>query len=191
MKVIRAHNVVLRDSTISRDMIRPTMSNLASRFLAITALLAATAHGQTSTGQIAIAVFDASGAVVPNATITLTGSETGELVRTLTTDTSGSANAPLLRPGAYTITVTLQGFKRLERTGIILRVDDALALRFTLEPGGVTESVSVSAQAELLEERTHSVGQVVDENTMQRRPLNGRNYLQLGNLTAGAVPISR
>ena len=76
------------------------MRNLASGFLAIAALLAATAHGQTATGQIAITVFDPSGAVVPNANVTLTGSETGELVRTLTTHTSGSANAPLLRPGA-------------------------------------------------------------------------------------------
>jgi hypothetical protein len=159
--------------------------------MTVAALSAMLAHSQTSTGQIVITVLDPSGAVVPNATVTLTGSETGELARTLTSDESGAVIAPLLRPGAYTIAVTASGFKRLERTGVILRVDDALALRLTLEPGGVNESISITAQAELLEERTHSVGQVVDDRTMQQLPLNGRNYLQLGNLTAGAVPNSR
>ncbi|MEZ5355699.1 MAG: carboxypeptidase regulatory-like domain-containing protein [Bryobacteraceae bacterium] len=146
---------------------------------------------QTSTGQIAVTVLDPTGAVVPGATVTLTGSDTGELVRTLTTDELGTATAPLLRPGAYTVAATHEGFKRLERSGVTLRVADALSLRLTLEPGGVTESISVTAQAELLEERTHSVGQVVDDRTMQQLPLNGRNYLQLGNLTAGAVPNTR
>ncbi|MCC6538199.1 MAG: TonB-dependent receptor [Bryobacterales bacterium] len=77
------------------------------------------------------------------------------------------------------------------RTGIVLRVDDALNLRLTLEPGAVSDSVSVVAAAELLEERSSTVGQVVDEKTMQQLPLNGRNYLQLGNLSAGAVPNTR
>ncbi|MBL8217065.1 MAG: TonB-dependent receptor, partial [Bryobacterales bacterium] len=165
------------------------------RRLAVNAILllalAAVASAQTSTGQIAVTVFDSSGAVVPGATVVIAGSDTGELVRTLTTDAAGTAIAPLLRPGAYTVTTTAQGFKKLERSGILLRVDDALSLRLTLEPGGVTESIRVTAEAELLEERTHSVGQVVDDRTMQQLPLNGRNYLQLGNLTAGAVPNTR
>ncbi|MEZ5355984.1 MAG: TonB-dependent receptor [Bryobacteraceae bacterium] len=167
------------------------MGSSTIRILSAAILFAAALSAQTSTGQIAVTVLDPSGAVIPNAAITLTGSDTGELVRTLSTDESGSATAPLLRPGAYTVSVTSEGFKRLERKGITLRVDDALSLRLTLEPGGVTESISVTAQAELLEEKTHSVGQVVDDRTMQQLPLNGRNYLQLGNLTAGAVPNSR
>ncbi|MBK5295427.1 MAG: TonB-dependent receptor, partial [Acidobacteriia bacterium] len=152
---------------------------------------AAIAPAQTSTGQISVTVFDPSGAVVPGAAIQLTGSDTGELVRTLVANESGTATAALLRPGAYTVTVSREGFKRLERSGINLRVDDAIALRLTLDPGMVSESISVVAQAELLEQTTHSVGQVVDDRTMQQLPLNGRNYLQLGNLTAGAVPNSR
>jgi hypothetical protein len=167
------------------------MGYLSSRLAILVAICAALGHSQTSTGQIAVTVFDSSGAVVPGAAVTFTGSETGEIARTLETDEAGSAVAPLLRPGAYTVTVTAQGFKRLERSGVTLRVDDALSLRLTLEPGGVTESISVTAQAELLQERTHSVGQVVDDRTMQQLPLNGRNYLQLGNLTAGAVPNTR
>jgi hypothetical protein len=149
------------------------------------------ATAQTSTGQIWVTVLDSSGAVVPEASVQLTGADTGELVRTLVTNEIGTATAALLRPGAYTVTVTREGFKRLERKGLNLRVDDAISLRLTLEPGGVTESISVTAQAELLEQTTHSVGQVVDDRTMQQLPLNGRNYLQLGNLTAGAVPNTR
>jgi hypothetical protein len=136
-------------------------------------------------------VMDSTGATVPGAQVVLSGTDTGELVRTLLTGETGTAVAPLLRPGAYTVTVTKEGFKKHERRGVSLRVDDALLLRVTLEPGGVTESISVTAQAEMVEQTTHSVGQVVDDRTMQQLPLNGRNYLQLGNLTAGAVPNTR
>jgi len=146
---------------------------------------------QTSTGQISVTVLDSTGAIVPGARVRLIGSDTGELVRTLETGEAGSATAALLRPGAYTVDVTRDGFKRLERSGITLRVDDALALRLVLEAGGVTESITVLAQAEMLQEKSHSVGQVVDDRTMQQLPLNGRNYLQLGNTAAGAVPNTR
>ena len=161
------------------------------RVLAAFALCVAAVLAQTSTGQISIEVTDSSGALVPGARLRLVGSKTGEVVRTLVSNDTGSAVAALLRPGAYTVEVTKEGFKRLERSGIDLRVDDVLNLRLTLEPGGVTESVTITAEAELLEEKTHSVGQVVDDRTMQQLPLNGRNYLQLGNLTAGAVPNTR
>src|SRR5713226_3610626 len=155
--------------------------------LAITAPLAA----QTSTGQIQVTVLDPTAASVPGARVQIVGEETGDMVRSLDTDETGTATAPLLRPGTYRIAVTKEGFKRLERPGVVLRVDDVLDVRVTLEPGGTTESVTVTAQVELVESKTHSVGQVVDDRTMQQLPLNGRNYLQLGNLTAGAVPNTR
>ena len=88
------------------------MGYLVSRLVISAVLCAAFCYAQTSTGQIAITVFDPTGAVIPNAAVTLTGSETGEVVRTLETDGAGSAIAPLLRPGPYTVTVTVQGFKR-------------------------------------------------------------------------------
>jgi hypothetical protein len=161
------------------------------KLLSIIALAGLTASAQTSTGQITVTVLDPSGAVVPATEVRLYGADTGELVRTLQTDQSGSATAALLRPGNYRMEAVKEGFKRLERSGITLRVDDVLAIRLTLQPGGVTESINVTAQAEQLEATTHSVGQVVDDRTMQELPLNGRNYLQLGNLTAGAVPNTR
>lgn len=161
------------------------------RIVVLVLVLASVAWAQTSTGQITGTVFDPTGAVVPGATVRISGSETGELVRTLETGAQGSFTAPLLRPGSYTIDVSKTGFKRFLRSDVALRVDEVLTLRLSLEPGAVSESITITAQAELLEEKTHSVGQVVDERTLQQLPLNGRNYLQLGNLTAGAVPNTR
>src|SRR5262249_43940747 len=139
------------------------------------------ALAQTSTGAIDGIVVDSSGAAVPGAHIRLLGTETGEVVRELTSVSDGTFAAPLLRPMAYTVEVTAQGFKKLMRPGIVLRVDDALNLRLALEIGAMTDAVTVSATVDLLEETTNTVGQTVDERTMQQLPLNGRNYLQLGN----------
>lgn len=154
-------------------------------------LAAAVAVAQTSTGTINGTVFDSAGAVVPGAQVRLIGTETGELARELTSGDEGAFVAALLRPSIYTIEVTAPGFKKLVRSGIVLRVDDSLTLRLPLEIGLAAESVQVTANAELLEERSNTVGQTVEERTIQQLPLNGRNYLQLGNLTAGAVPNTR
>jgi hypothetical protein len=154
-------------------------------------MCAVTLHAQTSTGQITGTVFDSTGAVIPGARVDLIGADTGDLVRSLSTNAFGAFAAPLLRPGNYIVEVTMQGFKKLVRSDIALRVDDVLSLRLTLEPGTATESITVAASAELLEERTSSMGQVVEERTIQQLPLNGRNYLQLGLLSAGAVQSDR
>jgi hypothetical protein len=146
---------------------------------------------QTSTGAIAGSVQDPSGAVIVGADVRIVGSDTGEIARVLQTNEEGSFTAPLLRPGRYTVEVSYAGFKTLSRTGLALRVDEVATLLLTLEPGGVNEQVTVTAEAPLLEQSTHTVGQVVDSDTILQLPLNGRNYLQLGNLTAGAVPNSR
>jgi hypothetical protein len=154
-------------------------------------LVAVKVSGQTSTGSILGVVSDSSGGVVPSATIRIIGTDTGAVARELTSSADGSFAAPLLRPANYTVEVSATGFRRLVRSGIVLRVDDTLTLRLTIEPGTVTEAINVSAAAELLEERTNTVGQVIDDRSIQLLPLNGRNYLDLGNLTAGAVPSTR
>jgi len=146
---------------------------------------------QTSSGQITGSVVDSSGAVMPGVSVRLLGTETGEVVRELTTGPDGTFTAPLLRPSAYTVEATAAGFRKLVRTGVVLRVDEVLSLRLTLQPGEVSESISVTASAELLEQSTNTVGQVIDDKTMLQLPLNGRNYLQLGSLSAGAVPNTR
>ncbi len=151
-------------------------------------LSAALLPAQTSTGEIDIAVEDPSGAVVPKATIAITGSDTGNLVRTLTTGDRGLAEAPLLPPGAYDVAVSVPGFEKLVRRGIVLHVGDVLNLRLTLTPGSTTEEVTVVGQTPLLEEKSVTLGQVMEEREMVQLPLNGRNYLDLGRLAPGAIP---
>ncbi len=143
---------------------------------------------QTSTGQIDITIADSSGAVIPGAGITITGSDRGSLARTLRTNEAGLAEAPWLQPGVYDIAVTAAGFERLVRRGIVLRVGDILNLRLTLTPGSVTQEVTVTGQTPLLEEKSVTLGKVVEQAEMIQLPLNGRNYLELGRLAAGAIP---
>ncbi len=164
---------------------------MLKRLLVLFFTIAFAAMAQTSTGTITGTVLDSSGAVVPGATVNLVGTDTGDIARTLTTNAQGTFVAPLLRPSTYTVEVSAQGFKMLSRPGVALRVDDSLNLRLTLEPGALTESVTVSASAELVEVRNNTVGQVIDDRNIQQLPLNGRNYLDLGNLSAGAVPSTR
>ncbi|MCL5743695.1 MAG: carboxypeptidase regulatory-like domain-containing protein [Acidobacteria bacterium] len=143
---------------------------------------------QTSTGEIDITVLDPTGAVIPNTKITVTGSETGNLVRTVTTNQVGLAAAPLLPPGTYNIGVTATGFEGLSRKGIVLHVGDVLNLRLSLKTGNVSETVEVVGETPMLEEKSVTLGHVMEQKEMAQLPLNGRNYLDLGRLVAGTVP---
>jgi hypothetical protein len=127
--------------------------------LALVAILQA----QTSTGQIDVTVQDTSGAVVQGASITITGADTGNLARTLSTNDSGIAEAPLLQPGTYDVTVSVTGFERLLRRGIIVHVGDILNLRLTVTPGSATESITIVGETPLLEEKNVTLTQVMDE----------------------------
>jgi hypothetical protein len=160
----------------------------SSRLLIAALVFGLLLPAQTSTGEIDIIVQDSSGAVIPKAGVTITGSDTGNLARTLATNDTGLAEAPLLKPGAYDIAVTVTGFEKLLRRGITLRVGDVLSLRLTLTPGSTSESVTITGETPLLEEKSVTLGQVMEERQMVQLPLNGRNYLDLGRLAAGAVP---
>jgi hypothetical protein len=151
-------------------------------------ILGAMLPAQTSTGQIDITVQDPSGAVVPKAAITIVGSDTGNLARTLSTNESGLAQAPLLQPGNYDVAVSVAGFEKLVRRGIVVHVGDTLNLRLTLTPGSTTESITIVGETPLLEEKNVTLTQVMEEKQIVQLPLNGRNYLDLGRLAAGAVP---
>jgi hypothetical protein len=143
---------------------------------------------QTSTGEIDITVLDPSGAVVPNANIRVTGSDTGNLVRTVASNAEGLAAAPLLQPGTYDLSVAATGFETLLSRQIVLRVGDVLNLRLTLKAGSVNESVVVMGQTPMLEEKSTTLGQVIEHSVMVQLPLNGQSYLDLGRLAPGAIP---
>jgi hypothetical protein len=147
--------------------------------------VAAGAGAQEFRGTITGTVVDASGAVVPGATVTITNVARGTDVVVVTTDV-GYFQAPYLIPGSYRITVELSGFKKLVREGIELRVDDRLQLELPLEVGGAEEQVTVTAETPLLDTTTASIGQVIDPKRVAELPIpHGDPYALIG-LAAGA-----
>jgi len=126
--------------------------------------------------------------VIPKAAITLMGSDSGNLARTVSTNEAGLAEVPLLPPGSYDIAIMAAGFEKLVRRSIVVHVGDIVNLPLTLTPGSATQQFTVVGQTPLLEEKSVTLGQVMEERDIVQLPLHGRNYLDLGRLAAGAVP---
>ncbi len=146
------------------------------------------AWGQTTGSEVDVTVTDPSGALVPSATVQVVGALTGDVVRTITTDTNGFGAVPLLRPDTYNILVNATGFKKLIQPGVILNVGAVVHLDLKMQVGEAAQSVTVSEESPLLNTTTGTLDQIVDHETIEALPLNGRNYLQLGSLTAGTAP---
>ena len=139
-----------------------------------------------ATGQINGSVTDASGALLPGVTIDATNIATGA-VRTSVTGTDGLYTIPLLPPGDYTVKATLQGFRVSQRDGVRVTVTETARVAFELEVGQVTETITVTAEATLVETSNATHGIVIDEQKIVELPLNGRNFTQLGTLIPGVV----
>lgn len=131
-------------------------------------------------------VSDASGAVIPNATVKAVNVDTNITTEVKST-TNGFYNLPYLAPGVYNIEVMAPGFKQLRRTGIVLQVADKVELPLRLEVGDLTQEVTVVGQQELLDTATASRGLVFDPIKTQSYPLNGRQTYMLLALTPGVI----
>lgn len=154
----------------------------------MTLFLPNAAIAQTSTGEISITVTDTTSALVPGASVSIVGANTNNLVRTLKTNSEGLAEAPLLPPGTYDLKVSSTGFKTTSRMGILVNVGQTADVRIELQPGTATETITVHGGAPLIEDKTSTLDQVISSRQMLALPLNGRSYLSVANLTAGAVP---
>jgi Carboxypeptidase regulatory-like domain/TonB dependent receptor len=158
------------------------------RCLCLLFLLCGTlAWAQKDTGSIVGTVKDPSGAIVPNAKVSVTDVERGQTFHT-TTNLQGEYVASPLRVGRYTVTVEEPGFKRSVSAPVDLDVQQRVAVNFDLQVGQISESVVVSTAAPLLETETSELGQVVDSRRASNLPLNGRNFAQLALLSAGTAP---
>jgi hypothetical protein len=160
------------------------------KFLAlvlITALLTVPLAGQTFYGSIVGTVNDTTGAIVPDANVTLTNNGTGER-RTASSGQDGAYRFMNLVPGSYKLDVEHAGFKRYTRDQIPVNVEAAVRVDMNLQVGEVTQSVEVTAQAALLQTENASLSQVVSARSVQELPLNGRNVLNLVGLVPGVVP---
>jgi hypothetical protein len=145
----------------------------------------APAPPQTVRGTILGTVTDPSGAATPHARVTVREIATG-LTRTEFANNEGEYSIPQLPAGRYDLEVEAPNFKKTERTGIELRVDERLRIDVPLAVGQVTEIVAVEAASSVVSTDSATVGNVVDNKKVTELPLNGRNFLQLNLLVPGA-----
>jgi hypothetical protein len=164
---------------------RPLLA-LAGTLLAALALAAPGLHAQTATGQITGTVRDASGAVMPGVKVVVTNLQTG-LTRETKTGASGDYVIPLLPVGGYVVSGEQTGFKMAVTTDVTLTVDQIQRVDMVLAPGNITETVEVQSSVLTLDTGSATVGQTITEKQVTELPLNGRNFLQLLFLGAGAV----
>ena len=145
----------------------------------------APASAQTDTGRILGAVLDASGAVVPDATVTITDLQRGT-TRTLKTTAAGEYVAPNLLSGQYKVRVEAQGFKSSERT-VQVEVATDVQSDFALPAGQTSDTVTVTAEVPLMNTTSSSLGGTLGNKEINDLPLNGRNYENLLQLRPGVV----
>ena len=155
-------------------------------FVCLLAVCLPSLMAQTAaTGSLQGTVTDASGASIPNATVTLTSQGTGQ-ERTATTGGDGTYRFPLIPPGAYKLKFVANGFKGAEATNVTVNVTESPVFDQKLEVGTATEQVTVEANVETLQTASSSMGTVVGAATATSIPLTTRNYTNLLGLSAGA-----
>ncbi|MBE0660232.1 MAG: TonB-dependent receptor [Bryobacteraceae bacterium] len=153
--------------------------------LTLAALMAAPAAlAQEARGTIVGRVVDASGSIVPNATVEVTNKAMGTKL-TLTTTEAGLYQAPFLIPGIYRVEASLTGFKKYVRDDIELRVNDRIEVAIQLEVGTTEQSVTVTGETPLLSTESASLGSVVDGRRVTELPIPHGNPYFLISLAAG------
>ena len=141
-------------------------------------------HAQT-TGTVFGVATDQTGAAVPGATLGLQSVDTGAM-RTASTDASGNYVSPLLLPGAYRLTVEKGGFAKVEIKDVVVKVDSSTRVDVSLAVASQTQQVTVTANVVAVNAENATLGEVIGSTQIVSLPSNGRNFLQLATLTAGA-----
>jgi hypothetical protein len=139
-----------------------------------------------STGAIQGTVSDPTNAPIPNAGVTIKDQRTGA-ERTLAADSSGLYFSPSLPVGTYRIEVRAPGMATMTATDVEVQVGSTVRQDFTLKVASTSEVIEVHAGAPVIDASTISVGQVVNQTTVQEIPLNGRHFVDLSLLTVGTV----
>ncbi len=171
----------------SKTHVREEHMNRHLLSIVILLLLGFTSSGfaQDITARIDGQITDPAGAVITKATITLTNTQTGD-VRTVEADDNGSYVLTQIQPGIYDLSVKTEGFKEYLSKSLTLSVNDRKTINVQLETGAVTESVTVTAEAPLIQ-TTPTVGDVVENRRVVELPLNNRNFMQLLTLVPGVT----
>jgi len=161
---------------------------LFERFVIIGLILLALgsfAVAQTNTGEIAGVVKDSSGGVLPGATVTARHPASGTVIERVT-DAEGRFFFPALRIGQWEITAVLSGFAP-QTEKVALQIGRTLGLEITLSVEGLAEQVTVESRAPLLQTRTAEISDVIENRVVVQLPLNGRNFLNLAQLSDAVV----
>jgi len=160
------------------------MKHKLTALVALLLLPAGTIAAQETRSMLFGRVLDPQSAAVAGANVTVRNVDTGVALR-YTTNSSGYYEANLLLPGSYEITVEMTGFKKLVRMGITLQVASKLDVHLVLEVGGVTETISVTAEAPLLETNAVSQGRVMENKSVMELPIMGNSAILLVKLAPG------
>ena len=150
----------------------------------LAALACMIALAQAPTGIITGTLTDDSGAVIPNATITITNKATGVAARTATTDAQGYYSAPALPAGDYEVRAEVSGFRTVQRDATV-QAGSTTTVNMPMSLGATKEVVTVEAATSQINYETHNIEGVISRSTIQDLPLNGRSYLQLAALEPG------
>lgn len=142
-------------------------------------------RGQEFRGTLAGHVTDPTGALVPNATVTAVNNDTRMSYSAVTT-ASGAYQVPYILPGTYTVTVKAAGFKTTERRDVTLQAGQSSTLDVKLDVGAVTETVTVSSTAPLLDAETAVGNGIVTTRELDNLPMQGRQVYNLIGTTPGS-----
>lgn len=168
--------------------VAPLVSKRTSIFLlSLMMVLCLPALAQKDTGAIAGLVKDSSGAIIGGAKVTITDADRGTTF-TSSTNEQGEYVASPLKIGRYNVAVEKSGFKKTVVGPVTVDVQSRLEVDVTLQVGSISETVTVTTEGPQLETESSELGHVVGTHTITGLPLNGRNYAQLAQLTAGVAP---
>src|SRR5688572_516261 len=155
-----------------------------TRLLLASAIFALPVAGYAQEAVLTGTVSDSTGGVLPGVTVTAVLEATGNRFEAVT-DETGTYRIPV-RVGVYTVSAELQGFATQARTGLQLLVGQTATINMQMGPSTVQETVTVTAEAPLLNVSTSALGGNVDPNQVQELPVNGRNWMALALLAPGS-----
>jgi hypothetical protein len=148
--------------------------------------LAVTGVAQEFRGTILGRITDPTGSVVPAASITITNQDT-QAKYAAASNANGNYSIPFVTPGTYSVSVAVPGFKAVVRPGILVRINDRIALDFALEVGQTSEKITVNAESPVLETNNAEMGQVVDAAQIEHLPMDSDNPMNLVAMAGGVI----
>ena len=140
-------------------------------------------------GRLEGKVTDSSGAILKAATVTLVNTDTAQRLTTRT-DAGGKYAFPLVPLGRYSLTVCYSGFRRYERSGVVIDANAALAINVALDPGSPTQTVTVTDSPVHIDTVNTQMGEVISGSEIISVPLNGRSFTDLLSLQPGVAPAT-